>query len=53
MRLGTGFSFSEPFPKEPHGMHWRTYLRMRAAAGKTDHESVAMTGNLIDHLGLY
>jgi hypothetical protein len=33
MRLGAGFSFAEPFPDKPPGMHWRTYLRMRAAAG--------------------
>jgi hypothetical protein len=33
MRLGTGFSFAQPFPDRPPGMHWRTYLRMRAAAG--------------------
>ena len=33
MRLGTGFSFAEPFPDKPPGMHWRTYLRMRVAAG--------------------
>ena len=33
MRLGAGFSFAEPFPDKPPGMHWRTYLRMRVAAG--------------------
>jgi hypothetical protein len=33
MRLGTGFSFAEPFPDKPSGMHWKTYLRMRVAAG--------------------
>jgi hypothetical protein len=38
MRLGVGFSFAEPFPEKPPGMHWRTYLRMRVAAG----ESIAM-----------
>jgi hypothetical protein len=32
MRLGGGFSFAEPFPEKPPRMHWRTYLRMRAAA---------------------
>jgi hypothetical protein len=32
MRLGAGFSFAEPFPEKPPRMHWRTYLRMRAAA---------------------
>jgi hypothetical protein len=31
MRLGAGFSFAEPFPEKPPRMHWRTYLRMRAA----------------------
>jgi hypothetical protein len=36
MRLGAGFSFAEPFPKKPRGMHWRTYQRMRAAAGVAD-----------------
>jgi hypothetical protein len=38
MHLGAGFSFAEPFPDKPPGMHWRTYLRMRVAAG----ESIAM-----------
>jgi hypothetical protein len=38
MRLGTGFSFAEPFPDKPPGMHWLTYLRMRVAAG----ESIAL-----------
>ena len=32
MRLGAGVSFAEPFPEKPPRMHWRTYLRMRAAA---------------------
>jgi hypothetical protein len=36
MRLGAGFSFAEPFPKKPAGMHWRTYQRMRAAAGEAE-----------------
>jgi hypothetical protein len=35
MRLGAGFSFAEPFPNKPPGMHWRIYLRMRAAAGES------------------
>jgi hypothetical protein len=35
MRLGAGFSFAEPFPDKPPGMHWRTYLRMRVAAGES------------------
>jgi hypothetical protein len=35
MRLGAGFSFAEPFPAKPPGMHRRTYLRMRAAAGES------------------
>jgi hypothetical protein len=35
MRLGTGFSFAEPFPDKPRGMHWLTYLRMRLAAGES------------------
>jgi hypothetical protein len=43
MRLGAGFSFSEPFPEKPRGMHWRTYLRMRAAAGAAERSSVEMT----------
>ena len=38
MRLGAGFSFAEPFPDKPPGMHWRTYLCMRVAAG----ESIAL-----------
>ena len=38
MRLGGGFSFAEGFPDKPSGMHWRTYLRMRMAAG----ESIAL-----------
>jgi hypothetical protein len=38
MRLGAGFSFAETFPEKPPRMHWRTYLRMRVAAG----ESIAM-----------
>jgi hypothetical protein len=33
-RLGGGFSFAEPLPKKPRGMHWKTYLRLRAAAGE-------------------
>ena|SRR6516162_9136331 len=33
--LGAGFSFAESFPDKPPGMHWRTYLRMRAAAGES------------------
>jgi hypothetical protein len=41
MRLGAGFSFAEPFPEKPSGMHRRTYLRMRAAAG----ESIAPVTN--------
>ena len=41
MRLGAGFSFAEPFPEKPPGMHRRTYLRMRLAAG----ESIAMYVN--------
>jgi hypothetical protein len=36
--LGGGFSFAEPFPDKPPGMHWQTYLRMRVAAG----ESIAL-----------
>ena len=35
MRLGSGFSFAEPFPEKPPGMHRRTYLRMRVAAGES------------------
>jgi hypothetical protein len=38
MRLGAGFSFAEPFPDKPPRMHWRTYMRMRLAAG----ESIAL-----------
>jgi hypothetical protein len=53
MRLGAGFSFSEPFPEKPHGMHWRTYLRMRAAAEAAEHASVVMTRNLLGRLKLY
>jgi hypothetical protein len=34
-RLGADFSFAEPFPEKPPGMHWRTYLRMRLAAGES------------------
>jgi hypothetical protein len=34
MRLGAGFSFAEPFPDKPPRMHWRTYFRMRVAAGE-------------------
>jgi hypothetical protein len=34
MRLGAGFSFAGPFPTKPPRMHWRTYLRLRAAAGE-------------------
>ena len=36
MRLGAGFSFAEPFPEKPPRMHWRTYRRMRAAAGERE-----------------
>jgi hypothetical protein len=43
MRLGAGFSFAEPIPEKPRGMHWRTYLRMRTAAGAAEGASVAMT----------
>ena len=35
MRLGAGFSFAEPFPDKPPGMHWQTYIRMRLAAGES------------------
>jgi hypothetical protein len=35
MRLGAGFSFAEPFPDKPPGMHWLTHLRMRVAAGES------------------
>ena len=35
MCLGTGFSFAEPFPDKPPGMHWQTYIRMRLAAGES------------------
>jgi hypothetical protein len=38
MRLGAGYSFAETFPEKPPRMHWRTYLRMRVAAG----EAIAM-----------
>jgi hypothetical protein len=38
MRLGTGFSYAKPFPDKPPGMHSRTYLLMRVAAG----ESIAL-----------
>ena len=38
MGFGASFSFAEPFPDKPPGMHWRTYLRMRVAAG----ESIAL-----------
>jgi hypothetical protein len=30
MRLGGGFSFAEPFPEKPRGMHASTYWRLRA-----------------------
>jgi hypothetical protein len=47
MRLGAGFSFAEPFPDKPRGMHRRTYLRMRLAAGESialyDHDAGAWT----------
>jgi hypothetical protein len=33
MSLGAGFSYAEPFPEKPRGMHWKTYRRLRAAAG--------------------
>jgi hypothetical protein len=33
MRLGTGFSFAEPLPDKPPGMHWKTYRRLRTAVG--------------------
>jgi hypothetical protein len=52
MRLGGGFSFSERFPEKPRGMHWRTYMRMRAAAGQAEHESVVMTRNLLHRLNV-
>jgi hypothetical protein len=35
MSLGPGFSLAEPFPEKSPGMHRRTYLRMRAAAGES------------------
>jgi hypothetical protein len=33
MRLGAGYSYAEPFPQKPRGMHWKTYRRLRAAVG--------------------
>ena len=33
MRLGAGFSFAEPFPDKPRGMHWKTYRWLCAADG--------------------
>ena len=53
MSLGGGFSFSEKFPEKPRGMHWRTYLRMRAAAGKAEQASVVLTRTLIERLKFY
>jgi hypothetical protein len=47
MRLGAGFSFAEPFPEKPRGMHGSTYLRMRAAAGEAERSSVDMTRKLL------
>jgi hypothetical protein len=47
MRLGAGFSFAEPFPDKPPGMHWRTYLRMRVAAG----EAIALHDQLMPARG--
>jgi hypothetical protein len=26
-----GFSYAEPFPAKPKGMHWKTYRRLRSA----------------------
>jgi hypothetical protein len=31
MSLGAGFSYAEPFPAKPKGMHWKTYRRLRSA----------------------
>jgi hypothetical protein len=33
MRLGAGYSYAEPFPPKPRGMHWKNYMRLRAAVG--------------------
>jgi hypothetical protein len=33
MRLGAGYSYAEPFPQKPRGMHWKTYRQLRAAVG--------------------
>jgi hypothetical protein len=33
MSLGAGFSYAEPFPAKPKGMHWKTYRRLRAIVG--------------------
>jgi hypothetical protein len=47
MRLGAGFSFAEPFPGKLRGMHWGTYLQMRAAAGEAKRSSVEMMRKLL------
>jgi hypothetical protein len=32
IKLGGSGSLAEPFPEKPKGMHWLTYLRLRARA---------------------
>jgi hypothetical protein len=41
MRLGGGPSLFDPFPDKPKGMHWRTYLRLRARAQAAEAFSLA------------
>lgn len=50
-RMGADQSLDEPFPPKPKGMHWKTYLRLRArdwdAAEQLDAGFVALAEKLI------
>ncbi len=41
LRLGGSLSLTEPFPKKPKGMHWKTYFRLK---DESDMAASAMLG---------
>jgi hypothetical protein len=50
MRLGANANLCEPFPEKPKGMHWRTYLRLRARAEAAEGYSDMLTMQWINRL---